>query len=127
MADDSARTKMLRDALVDEDMGPVKRAVKSGAVKVSEMLDRLGMKQEKEYEGKTKEEMAIKKAGGGMLKDVDAESNPGLSKLPEAVRNKMGYKRSGGKVSYKSGGKVSSASKRADGIAQRGKTRGKIV
>ena len=28
---------------------------------------------------------------------------------------------------YKKGGKVSSASKRADGIAQRGKTRGKIV
>ena len=28
--------------------------------------------------------------------------------------------------SYKSGGKVSSASKRADGIAQKGKTRGKI-
>jgi hypothetical protein len=27
----------------------------------------------------------------------------------------------------KSGGKVSSASKRADGIAQRGKTRGKII
>ena len=27
---------------------------------------------------------------------------------------------------YKKGGKVSSASKRADGIAQRGKTRGKI-
>jgi len=28
---------------------------------------------------------------------------------------------------YKAGGKVSSASKRADGIAQRGKTRGRIV
>lgn len=30
-------------------------------------------------------------------------------------------------TSMKKGGKVSSASKRADGIAQRGKTRGKIV
>ena len=28
---------------------------------------------------------------------------------------------------YKKGGKVSSASKRADGIAQRGKTRGRII
>jgi hypothetical protein len=28
---------------------------------------------------------------------------------------------------YKSGGSVSSASKRGDGIAQRGKTRGKLV
>lgn len=32
-----------------------------------------------------------------------------------------------GMASMKSGGKVSSASKRADGIAQKGKTRGKIV
>ena len=30
-------------------------------------------------------------------------------------------------TAYKKGGKVSSASKRADGIAQRGKTKGKIV
>ena len=30
-------------------------------------------------------------------------------------------------VGFKKGGKVSSASKRADGIAQRGKTRGKMV
>jgi len=61
--------------------------------------------------------MGMKK--GGMLKDVDAESNPGLSKLPEAVRNKMGYKRAGGKVS--------SASKRADGICKKGKTKGRFV
>ena len=127
MAEDSARTKMLRDAPVDEDMGPIKRMVKSAAVKGSELLDRLGVRQEKEYENKSKEELAVKKAEGGMLKDVDAESNPGLSKLPEAVRNKMGYKRGGGKVSYKSGGSVSSASKRADGCAIKGKTRGRMV
>jgi len=37
-------------------------------------------------------------------------------------------KRKGGKISsYKSGGMVSSASKRADGCAVKGKTRGKIV
>ena len=53
------------------------------------------------------------------LKPVDTEQNPGLSKLPTEVRNKMGY--------MKKGGKVSSASKRADGIATKGKTRGKIV
>jgi hypothetical protein len=44
--------------------------------------------QEKEYENKTKEELAVKKAKGGM---------------------------------------VGSASKRADGCAQRGKTRGRMV
>ena len=49
------------------------------------------------------------------MKPVDAEKNPGLAKLPTKVRNKMGYMRNGGKVS--------SASKRADGCAMRGKTK----
>jgi len=34
------------------------------------------------------------KAGG--LKEVDSDSNPGLSKLPTEVRNKMGYMKKGG-------------------------------
>jgi hypothetical protein len=54
------------------------------------------------------------------LKPVDAEQNPGLSKLPTEVRNKMGYMKKGGQVK-------SSASKRADGIATKGKTRGRMV
>ena len=36
-------------------------------------------------------------------------------------------KKAGGSINYKKGGSVSSASKRADGIAIRGKTRGKMV
>jgi hypothetical protein len=32
------------------------------------------------------------------MKPVDKEKNPGLSKLPEEVRNKMGYAKKGGKV-----------------------------
>lgn len=39
---------------------------------------------------------------------------------------RMGGIKSEKEEEYKKGGKVSSASKRADGIAQRGKTRGKI-
>lgn len=35
---------------------------------------------------------------GGALKDVDEEENPGLAKLPTNVRNKMGFKKSGGKA-----------------------------
>jgi hypothetical protein len=34
------------------------------------------------------------KAGG--LKEADAAKNPGLAKLPTAVRNKMGYMKKGG-------------------------------
>ena len=41
-----------------------------------------------------------KKAGGGKLKSVP-EGNKGLSKLPTAVRNKMGYMKKGGKVTKK--------------------------
>jgi len=59
------------------------------------------------------------------LKPVDAEQNPGLSKLPTEVRNKMGYMKKGGTIKSSKG--VTSASKRADGIATRGKTRGRMV
>ena len=38
------------------------------------------------------------KAGG--LKEVDSDSNPGLSKLPTEVRNKMGYMKKGGNVKH---------------------------
>jgi hypothetical protein len=47
---------------------------------------------------------AYKKGGkvcyseGGSLKEVDAQDNPGLAKLPTNVRNKMGYMRAGGKA-----------------------------
>jgi hypothetical protein len=50
------------------------------------------------------------------------EADKNFQKLPEEVRDYEAYKDAG----YKKGGKVSSASKRADGIAQRGKTRGKL-
>jgi hypothetical protein len=33
------------------------------------------------------------------MKKVDEKKNPGLAKLPTAVRNKMGYMAKGGKVS----------------------------
>ena len=32
------------------------------------------------------------------LKPVDKKKNPGLSKLPKKVRNKMGYMKKGGRV-----------------------------
>ena len=49
-----------------------------------------------------------------------------MEKIPEAVRN---YENEEGQTTspFKKGGSVGSASKRADGCAIRGKTRGKIV
>ena len=94
---------------------------------------------------------------GGSLKAVDSSDNPGLSKLPTEVRNKMGYMKKGGMAKgcatksdakmiakkevkghessmhkmksggkcYAAGGKASQLAK-ANGIAVRGKTKGKI-
>jgi hypothetical protein len=50
-----------------------------------------------------------KKFGSGkVVKAVDASKNPGLSKLPTEVRNKMGYMKKGG-MAYKEGGKADMA------------------
>lgn len=56
------------------------------------------------------------KEGGDLVKEVPKD-NPGLAKLPEPVRNKMGYMARGGNV------KGMKKCPR-DGIAQRGRTRG---
>ena len=41
---------------------------------------------------------------GGSLKTVNKKNNPGLAKLPTPVRNKMGFAKKGGKISYRKGG-----------------------
>ena len=96
------------------------------------------------YGGMAKKKMAK----GGMMKEVPAEKKDSLGKLPEGVRNDMGYMKKGGKVKKKApkgmhympdgklmkdsdhkkkkmkkGGKVYCK----DGCAVRGKTRGKLV
>ena len=88
MAEESARTKMIRETTVDNDMPMVKKAVRAVTLGASKLADKMGFTQEKEYEDKSKEELKVKKAKGGM---------------------------------------IGSASKRADGIAARGKTRGRMV
>lgn len=50
---------------------------------------------------KDKQLGATKMKMGGALKPVDKAKNPGLSKLPTPVRNKMGYQKNGGKVKKK--------------------------
>ena len=128
------RLRQMRGMKVDTEggMGPLRRAVQgaTGAVAPGiEAIERMTSRPRRTEDEMSEltREIGRGMASGGMLKDVDSEANPGLAKLPEEVRNKMGYKRSGGKVGYASGGKVGSASKRADGIAQRGKTRGRII
>jgi hypothetical protein len=87
MAEESTRTKMIRETKVDDDMPLVKRAVRAVTLGASKLADKMGFTQEKEYKDKSKEEL----------------------------------------VKKRSGGKVSSASKRADGCAQKGKTKGRMI
>jgi hypothetical protein len=88
--------------------------------------------------------------GGMALKPVDSEDNPGLSKLPTEVRNKMGYAKKGGLMKHSDIAKdmpmmkkVASAAvkghekkmhsmakggvTRADGCVMKGHTKGKMV
>ena len=65
-----------------------------------------------------KADKSKKFGSGGALKAVDSSENPGLSKLPTEVRNKMGYMKKGGMakkkmnmggMAYKEGGKADMA------------------
>jgi hypothetical protein len=87
---------------------------------------------------------------GGALKETDAESNPGLAKLPTEVRNKMGYMKKGGIMKHSDMAKDKPMMKaeaakavkghekrmhgmakggvtRADGCVTKGHTKGKMV
>jgi len=62
------------------------------------------------------------------VRGVNVPSGATAIERMKKMKEEKYSKKSGGSVSYKSGGSVkSSASKRADGIAQRGKTRGRMV
>ena len=88
MAEESTRTRLIRETKVDDDMPLIKKGVRAITLGASQLADKLGFTQEKEYADKSKEELAVKKRSGGSI---------------------HGYRRV------------------ADGIAKRGKTRGKMV
>ena len=52
---------------------------------------------------KNRKKNVVKKTDGGSLKPVPAD-NKGLGKLPQPVRNKMGYMKKGGVVKMRGGG-----------------------
>ena len=64
------------------------------------LKNRPGMKEyrKKQRSAKGSDTGSEYKAGGKVLKPVDKSKNPGLSKLPTKVRNKMGYMKKGGRV-----------------------------
>jgi len=92
---------------------------------------------------------------GGVMKPVDMKKNPGVAKLPTAVRNKMGFMKKGGMASdakedtamdkkqdvamikkafkqhdaqeHKGGKGTKLALKKGGGIESKGKTKGKML
>jgi hypothetical protein len=80
---DSTRTKMIKEAPSES---RAKDIVKKGAAAISSFADRLGFTQEKEYAGKSKEELQKKAKGGkvyakgGYVKAADGCAKKGRTK-----------------------------------------------
>lgn len=59
--------------------------------------------------------------------EIEAEEGPKLKRKVDVSDEDEFRDRSGRMLGFSKGGKVNSASKRADGIAQRGKTKGRYI
>ena len=81
---------------------------------------------------------------GGTMKKIDAKKNPGMAKLPTAIRNKMGFMKEGGKAhsdiakdkpmmkkvaakAVKGHEKKLHGMARGGGVEIKGKTKGKMI
>tara|TARA_R100000734_G_C3288021_1_gene80340 strand:- start:265 stop:744 length:480 start_codon:yes stop_codon:yes gene_type:complete len=88
---------MSPDTKMMSDMNPMADRTQKQTVIKQTMPKPMGMPKPQERKSKNVEVAAgmPKMAGGGELKEPN---NPGLKKLPEKVRNRMGYKAYGGKM-----------------------------
>jgi hypothetical protein len=98
--EDGGRTKHIDRRLKE---GKVKDIVMGG----SRLLDKVGLRQDKMYEGKSDEEIATKKAKGGFIKEA--------IKKPGALRKSLGVKK-GEKIPAK---KLAAAAKAPGKMGQR--------
>ena len=73
---ESSRTKRIRDTQIEDDTLGIKRVLKAGALKASELGDKIGFTQEEEY----KDKKPIKKAKGGYVKAADGCAKKGKTK-----------------------------------------------
>ena len=126
MAEKSTRTKMLEEAEIKDDPLMLKRALRGVGVGISKAADKMGFTQEEEYKKMNKSEVE-KKRSGGTVNENKMMKRKGRN-MTRATMQKEATKavRKHEKAMHgmKSGGSVS---KRADGIAQRGKTNCKMV
>ena len=85
-------------------LGKKKKSVKPKKPNPDSIKQKILPKKKKDRLDELRKDLGMKK-GGSALKPVDKEKNPGLSKLPTQVRNKMGYMKKGGSVRKFGGGK----------------------
>ena len=80
MADEtkeSTRTKKIREAKIEDDTFGIKSMLRSGALKASQLGDKVGFTQEDEYKDNKK---PVKKAKGGYVKAADGCAKKGKTK-----------------------------------------------
>jgi hypothetical protein len=80
MADEtkeSSRTKKIREAKIEDDTFGIKSMLRSGALKASQLGDKVGFTQEDEYKDNKK---PVKKAKGGYVKAADGCAKKGKTK-----------------------------------------------
>jgi len=141
MAKDYTEAKQLKvpEELRDDDSERISNLKKFGRAmlpgQVPGMIAEEMMKNEKIRNSLSKFGRAMLPGGGvpGMITgamgagvEEIAKRRPGMM-VEETAKRRPAEMKKGGKVKMASGGKVSSASKRADGICKKGKTKGRFV
>jgi len=131
-AQDAASSRAVMDQFNQNQRAPsksslktVKNAVRSGAMDTGG-FEGVGssMSKPKEAVDLTKLSLAERRE---MSKREDSGSGPTDSRsVNERLRSSLGFSKGGKVIKMAKGGMTSSASSRADGIAQKGKTRGKM-
>jgi hypothetical protein len=122
----SERTKLLEETQVDPNEDLMTRGVRSGIKGAALAASRLG------DVAATGADMAAnylnkKEPPKRTFQDLVEESEKEAGERTQEIRRETRGVKKPLLKKFKSGGKVSSASKRADGCAQKGKTRGRIV
>jgi hypothetical protein len=119
----STRTKMM-DMEYEKNPGVITGVGRM----LSRAGDAVGFTQEDEYKGKTKEELAKKKRAGGKIVNESMMMKKEGRGMAKADMQKVASKAVKGHEKRMHGMKAGgTASKRADGCAVRGKTKGRMI
>jgi hypothetical protein len=76
MAEKSERTKRIEESKIEDDTFGIKKVLRAGALKASQLGDKIGFTQEEEY----KDKKPVKKAKGGYVKKADGCAKKGKTK-----------------------------------------------